>query len=184
MYSYGNTLSATFLISWSYVCYLRCCYMENYVAPVTCEWMNEWMSFKHWENDTDRGIPKGSELTIVPMPLIHNQSHTDCSGIQPGPHQWAPWDTAHLRTVSNIYQFRINLNYYINTRVVTKLRVVVSESISRRIALNKHELEQRFEQLCLVYRFLRPLSYYKMVNFFLFALNIKWGPIWTDMIAN
>jgi hypothetical protein len=78
-----------------------CCTLDIWIN----EWMNEFKALSewYWQEKTE-----ALRINLVPMPLIYNQFHTDCSGIQPETHRWAFWHTELLPFASKSYWYRIN----------------------------------------------------------------------------
>jgi hypothetical protein len=74
-------------MGWGYVS-VKLGFCEPYVNPPDDIWVN---MEQRW-NDIDRGKPKDTEKNLFSCHFIHNKSHMDWPGRDPGPLKWEAGD--------------------------------------------------------------------------------------------
>ena len=71
--------------------------------------VNEWMSVKHWWNDTERGKTTYSEKNLFQDHFVHHKFHSYWTGIEIGPPGWETGSQPPARLLS---ECKSNLNSF------------------------------------------------------------------------
>ena len=82
---------------------------QDYIPLV----MIEWMSMKHWWNNSDRGKPKYLEENLSQCQSLDHKSHTNSPGTEPWPLQWEV--SNQLPQQHGLFHKHTNLKLALNT---------------------------------------------------------------------